>query len=700
MTKETTSPFNEERGALVSRFLGEILTIAPWGEDGLRVRACPGTEISETPVSALVNGEDGASGVKPSITVDGQTASITNGRMTAHLKVVTRYGAEIKREVVISYVRSDSGEELLSENRSHFAGPRTRNFRGQLGGSFKLEATFRSYDDEYLHGMGQPQHGKANLKGVSTTLMQQNAHAVIPFVISSRGYGFLWNNPAVGRCEFASNITRWTAEATRCMDYWITAGDSDREILSAYHDVTGHSPVLPQWATGFWQCKLRYRTQDELLSVAREYKRRGLPLSCIVIDFFHWTKQGDWKFDPAEWPDPKGMVKELRSIGVEVMVSIWPTVSVTSENYAEMNERGMLLTTDKGVDAVVGLIDKDPLGPMYLTYYDAFNEEARDFHWATVKRNYIDNDIDHFWIDACEPEMRPANPENVRTALGNGAEVMCAYPMLHEKRFREGLIEEGRDGVLLCRSAWAGSHAHGVILWSGDIWSNWEWFRAQISAGLHSGMSGLGWWTTDIGGFYDGQGKRPEFRELLVRWFEFGVFSPICRLHGFRIPDGIPLPGPNEDVTYGEDTVRLFIESGGANEVWSYGEHVEKVLTNLLQVREALRPYLQDCFVEFSRTGMPIMAPVFLHFGDETDSREDASRYMLGPDLLVAPVLEAGIERMQVSLPSGTTWMHVWSGYELEGGQFVEVACPWGECPVFIREEASTTLKNAFPALR
>ncbi|MCY6379625.1 glycoside hydrolase family 31 protein [Hoeflea prorocentri] len=699
MTRKIASPFTEDNGALVARFLGETLHIMPWGDDGLRVRASPGPVIREAPVSALVRGEGGSGESPPKIDIDCEAASITNGRVTARLKVVTRYGAEIKREVVVSYVRSDTGEELLAETRSHFAGPKTRNFKGQIGGAFKLEATFKSYDDEFLHGLGQPQHGKANLKGVSTTLMQQNAHAVIPFVISSRGYGFLWNNPAVGRCEFASNITRWTAEATRCLDYWITAGDNDREVLSAYHKVTGHSPVLPQWATGFWQCKLRYRTQEELLNVAHEYKRRGLPLSCIVIDFFHWTRQGDWKFDPAEWPDPKGMVKELRSIGVELMVSVWPTVSVTSENYKELNERGMLITTDRGVDAVVGLIDKDPFGPMYLTYYDAFNREARDFHWSTVKRNYVDNGIDHFWIDACEPEMRPANPENVRTALGNGAEVMCAYPLLHEKRFREGLNKEGRDGVLLCRSAWAGSHAHGVILWSGDIWSNWEWFRAQIPAGLHSGMSGLGWWTTDIGGFYDGQGNRPEFRELLVRWFEFGVFSPICRLHGFRIPDDIPAPGPGEEVTYGEDTVRLFIESGGSNEVWSFGGEVEAVLTKLLQVREDLRPYLQDCFVEFSKSGMPVMAPIYLHFEEEIRSREDAGRYMLGPDILVAPVLDAGTETMKVALPKGEDWVHAWTGAEYRGGEVADVACPWGECPVFVRATASSKVKDAFPAL-
>lgn len=698
MSTATTSPFTEENGVLIARHLGETVQIEAWGRDGVRVRARPGADVVESHVSALTAGRI-TNPSSDSIIINAKSASITNGRITANFKLVERYGAEIKREVTIQFVRSDTGEELLAETRSHFAGPKTRNFKGHSGNSWKLETTFKSYDDEFLHGMGQPQHGKANLKGVSTTIMQQNAHAIIPFVVSSRGYGFLWNNPAVGRCEFASNLSRWTADSTPGMDYWVTAGDNSREILSAYHDVTGHSPDLPDWALGFWQCKLRYRTQEELLSVAHEYKRRNLPLSCIVIDFFHWTKQGEWKFDLTEWPDPKGMVEELRSIGVEVMVSIWPTVSLTSENYRTMLEGGMLLQTERGVPAVVSLIDKDPFGPATFNYYDAFNPEARDFHWSVVKRNYVDLGIDNYWIDACEPEMRPAHPENVRTHLGNGAEMMCAYPMLHEKRFREGLNEEGRDGVLLCRSAWAGSHAHGVILWSGDIWSNWEWFRAQIPAGLHSGMSGLGWWTTDIGGFYDGQGNRPEFRELLVRWFEFGVFSPICRLHGFRIPDELPVPGPGENVTYGEDTVRLFIESGGSNEVWSFGDTVEAVLTKLLEVREALRPYLEECFADFAKTGAPVMAPIFYHFENDIESREDAGRYMLGPDLLVAPVLDESIESMKVALPKGEKWVHVWTGDVYDGGGTADVKCPWGQCPVFIRHSADSKARVAFPAL-
>ncbi|MBO6637850.1 MAG: hypothetical protein JJ920_07250 [Roseitalea sp.] len=695
MTRHLTTPFIDDHGALACRFGGETLRIEPWGPDALRVRARPGLEVTDPHVSALL----GPPSSDSSITIGPDHAALTNGRIRAELRIVERYGADVKHELTIRFLRADTGEELLVETRPHFAGPKTRNFKALASGSWKLEAFFEAHDDERIWGLGQPQHGRMDLKGTSTTLLQQNAHAVIPFIVSSRGYGFLWNNPAVGRAEFATNVTRWTAEATNGLDYWIVTGDSPQQIVQAYHGATGHSPEIPDWALGFWQCKLRYRTQDELLQVAREYKRRGLPLSCIVIDFFAWTRQGEWKFDVSQWPDPKALVDELRAMGIELMVSIWPTVSAASDHYREMTRAGHLLTTERGVPAVIPFPDKDPFGPGFFTYYDAFNPDARDFHWDLVRRNYVDNGIDHFWLDACEPEMRPAHPENVRTALGNGAEMLCAYPLLHEQRYREGLDEAGRDGVLLCRSAWAGSQRHGVILWSGDVWSDWNWFRAQVPGGLHAGMAGLGWWTTDIGGFYDGHGGSEEFRELLVRWFEFGVFSPICRLHGFRVPEGVPPPAKGEKVTYGQDTFNIFTDTGGPNEVWSYGEQVEAVLTELLRVREALRPYLETCFARYAETGDPVMAPVFYHFADDAAAMADGTRYMLGPDLLVAPVLHPDTVEMAVPLPAGTTWVHAWTGQAFEGGGAAAVPCPCGQCPVFVRKTAASRFADAFPAL-
>lgn len=690
------SPFSIEGGALLCRFGGETLRIEAWGPDALRVRARPGPALAALPVDALLP----APAAPAAIEIGEGRAAITRGRLRAEAVIRDRYGADVKRELVLRFLRADTGRELLAEARPHFAGPRTRNFKALASSSWRLEAHFRAYEDEALWGMGQPQHGHMNLKGVATRLLQQNSHVAVPFVISSRGYGFLWNNPAVGLAEFARNITRWTAEATGGLDYWIVAGDSPAEILRAYHDATGHAPDIPGWALGFWQCKLRYRTQEELLSVAREYRARGLPLSCIVIDFFHWTRQGEWRFDPADWPDPAGLVRALEAMGIEVMVSVWPTVSASSVHYREMTERGLLLTAERGVPVLIPFPDKDPFGPGFFTYYDAFNPAARDFHWERIRENYVAQGFRHFWLDACEPEMRPAHPEHVRSALGNGAELLCAYPALHAGRYREGLVKAGHpDGMLLVRSAWAGGQRHGVILWSGDVWSDWDWFRAQIPAGLHAGLSGFGWWTTDIGGFYDGHGGDPAFRELLIRWFEFGVFSPICRLHGFRVPEGVPPPAPGEPVTYGEDTFRIFTSTGGPNEVWSFGPEVEAVLVRLLALREALRPYLARAFARHARTGDPVMAPLFYHFPDEPQLFDRSDAYMLGEALLVAPVLKPGATRRRVVLPAGADWIHVWTGAAFAGGSEAEVPCPPGECPAFARADRAAELAGVFPAL-
>ncbi len=683
--------FTAEDGALVVRFYGEHLRIEPWGRDALRVRARPGLSVVEPHVSALL---PPAAPPPPRIETGPRQARIVNGRIAAEVTLTARHGADVPVEPVIRFLRADSGAELLAETRPHFAGPGPRAFTPLASASFRLDASFRAYDGERLMGLGQPQHGRMDLKGTVNALVQQNTVAVVPFVISSRGYGFLWNNPAVGRVEFAANLTRWRAEATPGLDYWITAGDGAQQILSSYLDATGRPPVMPDWATGFWQCKLRYRTQAELLDVAREYRRRGLPLSCIVIDFFHWTRQGEWAFDPADWPDPEGLVAELRAMGIETMVSIWPTVGANARHWREMREKGYLLRAERGVPVLNQFPDKDPFGLHFLTYYDAFHPEARDFHWNLVRQNYLARGFRNFWLDSCEPETRPAQAEHVRTCLGNGAEMLSAYPKLHADRYAEGLRAEGiDDAVLLARSTWAGGQRAPVILWSGDVWSTWEDFRAQIAAGCHAAMSGLGWWTTDIGGFYDGHGADPAFRELLIRWFEFGVFSPVCRLHGFRVPEGVPPPGPGQPVDYGGDLFRLFTDTGGANEVWSFGDEVLAVATRLLALRERLRPYVSALMRAWSERGQPPMQPVaFAH--PEDPAAATPHQYLFGPDMLVAPVVEPGAATRRAHLPAGD-WEHAFTGAVLGGG-WHEVPAPYGAPPVFLRAAAAPALRALF----
>ena len=337
-------------------------------------------------------------------------------------------------------------------------------------------------------------------------LLQCNTEVTIPFLISNRGYGFLWNNPAVGRVELGNNATRWVAEATAQVDYWVTVGDTPVEIVEHYADATGHAPMLPEWAAGFWQSKLRYSTQDELLSVAREYKRRNLPLAVIVLDFFHWTVQGDWRFDPSKFPDPAAMVRELESMGVRLMVSIWPTVNPLSRNFGEMTQRGLLVDSERGSPMYRPFRDTEPDGLINVRFYDATNPEARRYLWEKVREGYYTQGIRLWWLDACEPDYYPFHADNVRYHLGNGLAVTNLYPMLHEQGFYEGMRTEGevRNHYVVSFRMGRAANATAWSVWSGDIGSTFEVLQAQVCAGLNVALSGIPWWTTDIGGFFGG----------------------------------------------------------------------------------------------------------------------------------------------------------------------------------------------------
>ena len=272
--------------------------------------------------------------------------------------------------------------------------------------------------------------------------------------------------------------------------------------------------------------------------MAREFKRRGLPLSVIVADFFHWPNQGDWKFDEEYWPDPAAMTRELGEMGVQLMVSVWPTVEKSSENHQEMLSRGLLVRMDRGIRAALEHRN-------HAVHFDATNPEARAFVWDKVRRNYLDKGVSLFWLDEAEPEYTRYDFDIFRYHLGTDLQVGNIYPALFAKTFYDGLKASGVERPLsLVRCAWAGSQRYGALVWSGDIHSTFESLRNQLAAGLNMGMAGIPWWTTDIGGFHGGDPEDPAFRELLTRWFQWGVFCPVMRIHGDREPTGSPL-GPS-----------------------------------------------------------------------------------------------------------------------------------------------------------
>ncbi len=365
-------------------------------------------------------------------------------------------------------------------------------------------------------------------------------------------------------------------------------------------------------------------------------------------------------------------------MGVKAMVSIWPSVNPNSGNFKEMQANGYLVQTARGIPANMPFVDTQPPGDLYVHYYDATNPDARRYVWEKVRENYYRYGIKTWWLDACEPEVRPADADNLRFYLGDGAAVCNIYPLLHEQGFYEGMLAEGEeDFVMLCRSGWAGSQRYAAALWSGDIRSTFESLRAQVRAGLNMAMSGIPWWTTDIGGFFDGDIRTDYFRELVVRWFQYGTFCPLFRLHGYRSP---------------VDTTDLF--NGADNEVWSFGEEAYEILRELMFLRERLRPYIMDQMRLASEEGAPPMRPLFFDFAHDEACWEVDDEFMLGPALLVAPVIVEQATSRDVYLPVGATWTDAWTDEVREGGQSITVEAPINRIPLFLRDGARLPIRG------
>jgi alpha-D-xyloside xylohydrolase len=312
---------------------------------------------------------------------------------------------------------------------------------------------------------------------------------------------------------------------------------------------------------------------------------------------------------------------------------------------------------------------------IYVHYYDPTHPGARKYIWEKVRQGYYQHGIKLFWLDACEPEMIPMAPANLHFYAGDGKAVANIYPRDHVQGFYDGLKAAGeKDIVCLCRSAWAGSQRFGAAVWSGDTYSTFDALRAQVKAGLNMALSGIPWWTTDIGGFRGGNPATPEFRELVVRWFQYGAFCPLFRLHGHRQPNQSDF-------------------EGAANEVWSFGDEAYLILKNYMLLRERLRPYLMAQMRVAHEKGLPPMRPLFVDFPGDSTCYAVEDEYMFGPDLLVAPVVEAGARRKNVYLPASSSWKNAWTDQVLAGGQWVDVEAPLDCIPLFLRGEAALPIR-------
>ena len=442
---------------------------------------------------------------------------------------------------------------------------------------------------------------------------------------------------------------------------------SPKEVCKKLTDLTGHAPLIPEWALGFWQCKLRYENQEQILEVARKYKELGVPISVIIIDYFHWTEQGDYRFDPKYWPNPREMADKLHEMGIKLMVSMWPTINEHSENYQYMLQHNMLLRTASGSNRVF-----DFYGPQ--AEIDPSNPQAREYIWNRLKENYIDNGVDQMWFDEAEPEIHPEHFDNILMYAGRGDEVGLMYPYFYSQLVYDGMKKMGRDDVVtLSRCAYLGAQKFGTVVWSGDIRSSFESLAEQIKSGLNMAMCGIPWWNTDIGGFYGGNIESDYFRELIVRWFQYGVFCPVMRLHGSRD---------------GHDRSRDIKEpTGGDNEIWSFGEKNLPILSELIALRYRLIPYIKEQMDIASNEGIPVMRPMFLNYPKDEVCYQTGDQYFFGEDILFAPISVQGQTQRKVYLPEGI-WILTKDKTRYEGNTWVTISAEIHEFIAFVKDGA------------
>ena len=631
---------------------GELVRLSACGENAIRFQGFPDGRIIEEDYNLMPQKAEAI------IEDNGHWGSITCGRLKC---VVGGSGR------VTFYT---DGKEILTEKPELTFDDGFRHYENKGSGLWSARVTFKPNENEHFFGMGHSWDNEFDLKGSSIDIRNVNAKCTIPYVYSSRGYGFLWNVPSTGLCELTKNRTRFTSDCCHAIDYVVIAGNP-AETCSVLSDLTGHASEMPDWATGFWQSRLRYETQEELLSVARRYKELGIPLSAIICDYFHWTEQGDYKFDPKYWPDVKAMSDELHEMGTKLIVSVWPTINEKSENYWHMLDSNMLMRTVHGSDRVFNFYG-------WQAEIDVTNPDTREFVWSKLKENYIDNGVDALWFDEAEPEIHPEQFDNLIWHKGRADKVALLYPYYYSKMAYDGFKSIGRDDIItLTRCAYFGSQKYASLVWSGDIPSSFESLSHQVKAAQNMAMCGIPWWNTDIGGFYGNDIESDDFRELIVRWFQFGLFSPVMRIHGSR-------------PRHGEKTPGLLEPSGDPNEIWSFGERNFEILKDLIFLREKLRPYIKNQMNTAREKGYPIIRPMFFHYPDDEICYTLESQYFFGDDIIFAPIVNKGQTEKEVYIPDGE-WILTKDGKTYTKGTYI-IKAEIDEFIAFVRKGSDVSL--------
>ena len=458
------------------------------------------------------------------------------------------------------------------------------------------------------------------------------------------------------------------------IDYYFVYGENLDSVIRGYREITGKAPMMPKWAMGLWQCRERYRTQEELLSVVKEFRKRKIPLDNIVQDWFYWEedKWGSHEFDSTRFPDPDGMVKELHDdLNAHIMISVWPKFYVGTKHYEEFKSKGWLYMHN------VKKQQRDWVGPGYVsTFYDPFSEGARELYWKQINKKLFSKGFDAWWLDSTEPDLESNVSDSERllrvnpNAMGTSARYENAYSLMNSKGVYKGQRETSPNQrvFILTRSAYAGQQRYAAATWSGDVTTRWDDLELQISAGLNFCLSGIPYWTHDIGGFAveprfeNAQGEDlEEWRELNTRWFQFGTFSPLFRVHGqFPYREMFNI-APDNHPAY-------------------------QTMLAYDKLRYRLMPYIYSLAGMVTQNDYTIMRALVMDFNYDKNVFNIGDQFMFGPALLINPVTKFKARTREVYLPSGTGWYELRSGKYFEGGQTIEADAPYSDIPIFVKE--------------
>jgi alpha-D-xyloside xylohydrolase len=540
---------------------------------------------------------------------------------------------------------------------------------------YQVGATFVSPDNEHYYGLGQTQEGYLDRRGHRVECWHNYTATAapsvcVPFMVTNYGYGIVWDNPSRTVIEPGFNQqTRWTSEVGNRVSFFVIAGTNFDEIYSGYRLLTGTTPMLPKAAYGFVQCKQRYITQDEMLSVAKGYRERHLPLDILVLDWFYYSKMGQFDFVPDRFPDPVAMNKQLHAMGIQTMISVWPRFEPGSRFFDFVLKKGWFEHLANGTPA--NGLPYDRAG----SDIDTSNPDAAKWYWDTIRDNIISKGFDSIWADETEPDLPP---NGSYLYAGPGTRFFNIYPLVHTSAIYNGFRRDVKHrALILSRDAYLGYQRNGTMMWSSDIYPTWDAYKRQIPTGLDFTASGMAYWTNDVGGWQylpaehhpvhpplldasdarENVGGYEDYPELFTRWFEYGTFLPIMRTHGSR----------------------------KHNEVWSYGKQAEPILEKYLKLRYELMPYIYSLGYNTYKTGAPYMRALFMDFPNDPKVADIGDEYMFGPAFLVAPVTEQGATTREVYLPSGTDWYNYWTNERVHGGQTIQVNAPIDVIPLFVR---------------